>query len=161
VVRHREIAASPVRTAAETWAVIRELIATTLDRSDHIDGDHVRGVLDAAAPAGVALIAAGYTNTVDLIVVAGPLHLTIRTVAGPDAFKIEADENLNPVPGAATASAWMMHLPKPAGLASLIEEAIDASQYLSAEPPPTEVQTAKNSAAATIDLRRLDPSRRT
>lgn len=160
--RHRDIAASPVRTAAETWTVVRELIADTLDRSDVIDGDQVRRVLDAAAPAGVALIAAGYTGTADVTVVAPPLRLTIRTVAGTDAFKAEADENLNPVPGAATATEWIVHLPKPAGLSSLIDEAVDTSTHLSAEPPPMEVATASSaSASPTIDLRRLDPSRRT
>lgn len=159
--RHRDIASSPVRTAAETWTVIRELIANTLDRSDQIDGDEVRGVLDSAAPAGVALIAAGYTGTADLTVVAAPLRLTIRTVVGTDAFKAEAEENLNPVPGAATASAWMVYLPNPTGLASLIEEAVAVLEHLSAEPPPAEASTANSSTATTIDLRRLDPSRRT
>ena len=61
--RHRDIAASPVRTAAEVWGVIRELIAVTLDRSDEIDGDEVRRALDGAAPAGTALVAAGYDRS--------------------------------------------------------------------------------------------------
>lgn len=159
--RHRDIAASPVRTVAEAWAKIRELIAVTLDRSDDIDGDDVRRALDGAAPAGTALIAAGYTSTADITVVAAPLHLTIRTAGGTDAFKAEADENLNPVPGAATAQDWMVYLPNPAGLASLIEDVVATSAHLSAEPPPPEASDAKSSSATTIDLRRLDPSRRT
>jgi hypothetical protein len=161
VARHRDIAASPVRTAAEAWAVIRELIAVTLERSDDIDGDDVRRTLDGAAPAGTAVIAAGYTGTADITVVATPLHLTIRTVGGTDAFKAQADENLNPVPGAATAQDWVVHLPNPAGLASLIEGVVATSAHLSAGTPPPEASEARSSSATTIDLRRLDPSRRT
>lgn len=159
--RHRDIAASPVRTAADTWAVISELIAVTLDRSDDIDGDDVRRALDAATPAGTALVAAGYTGSTDITVVAGPLHLTIRTVAGADAFKTEADENHNPVPGAATAKDWTVYLPNPAGLASLVEDVAAGSEHLSTDSPPAEASNAtSNSTSATIDLRRLDPSRR-
>lgn len=158
--RHRDIAASPVRTAADTWAVISELIAVTLDRSDDIDGDDVRRALDAATPAGTALVAAGYTGSADITVVAGPLHLTIRTVAGADAFKTEADENHNPVPGAATAKDWTVYLPNPAGLASLVEDVAAGSEHLSTDSPPAEPSNASNSTSATIDLRRLDPSRR-
>lgn len=157
--RHRDIAASPVRTAADTWAVIGELIAVTLDRSDDIDGDDVRRALDAAAPAGTALVAAGYTGSANITVVAGPLHLTIRTVAGADAFKTEADENHNPVPGAATATDWTVYLPRPPGLASLVEDVAAGSAHLSTDSPPPEAPSA-NSTTATIDLRRLDPSRR-
>lgn len=159
--RHRDIAASPVRTAAEAWAIIRELIAITLDRSDEIDGDDVRRALDGAAPAGTALVAAGYTGTADITVVAAPLHLTIRTVSGTDAFKAEEDENLNAVPGAATAQDWMVYLPSPAGLAALVEDVAAGSAHLSADPPPSDASDAKSSATTTVDLRRLDPSRRT
>jgi len=162
VARHRDIAASPVRTAAETWTVIRELIAVTLNRSDEIDGDDVRQALDSAAPAGTALVAAGFTNTADVTVVAAPLHLTIRTIAGPDAFKAEADENLSPVPGAAAAQGWKVYLPNPAGLASLIEDVVASSEHLSAARPPSpDASNAKRATSTTIDLRRLDPSRRT
>lgn len=160
--RHRDIAASPVRTAAETWGIICELVAVTLDRSDGIDGDDVRRALDGAAPAGTALIAAGYTGTADVTVVAAPLHLTIRTVAGTDAFKAEADENLNPVPGGATAQDWMIYLPNPAGLASLIGDVVATSDHLSVgPPPPPDAADVESASATTIDLRRLDPSRRT
>ena len=159
--RHRDIAASPVRTAAEAWGIISELIAITLDRSDEIDGADVRRTLNGVAPAGTALVAAGYTCADDVTVVAAPLRLTIRTVAGTDAFKAEADENLNPVPGAATAQDWKVYLPRPSGLGSLVDEVVAASEHLSAEPPPPEAEDTKSASATTIDLRRLDPSRRT
>lgn len=158
--RHRDVAASPVRTAADTWVVITELVAVTLDRSEDIDGDDVRRALAAAAPAGTALVAAGYTGSADITVVAGPLHLTIRTVTGADAFKAEAEENHNSVPGAATAKDWTVYLPSPAGLASLIEDVAAGSAHLSTDSPPAEASTANKSTTATIDLRRLDPSRR-
>lgn len=158
--RHRAVAASPVRTAAEAWAAISELVAVTLDRSDDIDGDDVRRTLDAAAPAGTALVAAGYTGSTDITVVAGPLYLTIGTVTGADAFKTQTDENHNPVPGAATAKGWTVYLPNPPGLASLVEDIAAESEHLSADSPPAEASNASNSTSATIDLRRLDPSRR-
>lgn len=158
--RHRDVASSPVRTAADTWGVIGELISVTLDRSDDIDGDDVRRVLADATPAGTALVAADYTGSADITVVAGPLYLTIRTVAGADAFETEADENHNPVPGAATAKDWTVYLPNPAGLASLVEDVAAASEHLSTDSPPAEAPNASSSTSATIDLRRLDPSRR-
>lgn len=158
--RHRDIASSPVRTAAETWTIISELITVTLDRSSAIDGNDVRRALDSAGPAGTALVAAGYTNSDDVTVVADPLRLTIRTVSGAEAFKAEIEENLNPVPGAATAVDWMVYLPKTDGLAPLIEDVVTASDHLSAGAPPAESKKATDVATSTIDLRRLDPSRR-
>lgn len=158
--RHRDIAASPVRTAAETWDVIRDLIAATLGRSEHIDGELVRRVLDDAAPAGTALVAAGYTGGADITLVAAPLRLTIRTVGGSEAFKAHADENLNPVPGAATAQDWTVYLPRPAGLSALVDDVIGGAEHLSSGPPPQEAQESTNSNSAVIDLRRLDPARR-
>lgn len=161
VARHRDIAGSPVRTATEIWNVISELIAVTLDRSDEIDADEVRRALDAGAPAGTALIAAGYACSADITVVADPLRLTIRTVSGTDAFRTEADENLNPVPGAATAQGWTVYLPNPAGLGELIEDVVAGTEHLRIGPPPAEAARPATASAADIDLRRLDPARRT
>ena len=158
--RHRDIAASPVRTSAETWDAIRELIAATLARSEHVDGAMVRRTLDHAAPAGTALVAAGYTGGADITLVAAPLRLTIRTVGGYEAFKAHADENLNPVPGAASAQDWTVYLPSPAGLSALGDDVIEGAEHLSSGPPPQEAQESANTSTPVIDLRRLDPARR-
>lgn len=160
--RRRQIAASPVRSAAEAWGVIGDLVASTLSKSPAITDTEVKGVMDALAPAGIALVASGYTESKPIHVVACPLYLTMTTVGGEDAFSAMDDENLNPVPGAATADEWTVYLPKPDGLSALVEEVVRGVDHASTDDPPTEPATKEASAdTPTIDLSRLDPRNRT
>lgn len=55
----------------------------------------------------------------------------------------------------------MVYLPNPNGLAALVEDVVSTADHLSVGTPPVETSDASSSAATTIDLRRLDPSRRT
>jgi hypothetical protein len=160
VARHRDIAASPVRTAAETWTAISNLIASTLDRSPNFSSAHVAAHVESAAPAGRALVAAGYLDRSNLTLIAGPLRLTIKTVSGETAFRALEDENPNPVPGAATCDAWMLYLPTPPGLATLVTEVAAEAEHISSDDPPSDVDATDTKAAAVIDLRRLDPTLR-
>ncbi len=158
--RHRDLAASPVRTAAETWEAIAELVAVTLDPSTTMDVEDVRRTFDAVAPAGLALVAAGHLDRMPLTVIAPPLHLTIGTVTGEAAFRALEDENLNPVPGAATADSWMLYLPRPAGLAGLVDEVAKGVSGVSTAEPPAASAIGAPRSATTVELRRLDPEQR-
>lgn len=154
--RHRDIAASPVRTAFETWETIANLIVSTLERSPDLDGADIRHTLDSLTPVGLALVAPGHLDRQPLTLTAAPLHLTINTRSGEEALRALEEENLNPVPGAATASNWMLYIPRPDGIAALIDEITSDLTRVSTDPAPA--SSTIESAASTgvdIDLGRL------
>ncbi len=140
VKRHRAVAAAPVRTAGECWSVITSLVADSLTRSPRIDGGDVSAAMAAAAGVGRMLIAGGHLDDQPVVVVAGTMHLSITTVSGDEAFTLE--ENLNPVPGAASADSWTIHLPAADPLAAVVRSGAAASAHLSAEPPPADAEAA-------------------
>lgn len=156
--RTRLIAASPVRTAGATWEAITELVARSLDRSSSNTAGDVRQVLERLSGAGVALVAGGYLNRDPVTIVASPLRLQVQTVSGEEAFSALEEENPNPVPGAATAESWRIYLPRPSGLAALVDEAVDGVAEASTDDPPRDAESAATAAA--LDLSRLDPAAR-
>lgn len=159
--RHRVIAGSPARTAAETWATIGALVSATLGKSSSIAETAVSAVMGDLAPAGLALVASGHLQATPLTVVADPLYLAIATVEGTDALSAIDEENLNPVPGAATATDWTIYLPTPIGLSALVLDVVACSDHASADSPPAEPATKEALASAVpFDLRRLDPKNR-
>ncbi len=131
--RRREIACSPQRNAREAWQVIAELVAVTLERSPSIDRSAVEAAMETVGGVGRMLIAGGHLESAPITVVAGQLWLEIVTVSGDRALTIE--ENLNPVPGAATADDWKVHLPAEGPLAKLIKDASKKDDHLSADEP--------------------------
>ena len=144
--RRRTIAAAPERQASETWGVISGLVADTLDRSPSITRDEVAAAMAAAAPAGRMLVAAGHLDTHPLVLVAGPVHLSITTASGVAATTL--DENLQPVPGAATATVWTVYLPTPDPLGDAVRAVVAGSPNLSAEEPPADAALTSAAAAA-------------
>lgn len=158
--RHRDIAASPARTVGATWDAITDLVVETLGRSPTIDGLVVREAFGSIAPGGQALVAAGHLDKLRITVVADPLRLTIGTVSGAAAFRALEDETVGPVPGAATAEAWTAYLPRPSGLARLLDEVVEGIDHVSTAAPPAEAAEARTSSALSLDLRRLDPINR-
>jgi hypothetical protein len=150
--RHRQIAAAPERAASETWDVISGLIVTTLERSPDIAGSDVAEVMELAAPVGRMLIAGGHLDRHPLTLVASPVHLSITTVSGSAATVME--ENLDPVPGGASAEEWMVHLPTPDPMGDLVRRTAAGSTHLSADVPPTSVVAESELAvsASAIDL---------
>lgn len=160
--RHREIAASPARTAAETWDAICRVVAATLARSTNIDQADVVATLSSLTPAGLALVAGGHLDRSPLTLVADPLRLTVATVSGERALTVVDNENPNPVPGAATCTDWTLYLPTPAGLKSLINEAAASVPHTTAGKPPAAAAAADSATktGTTIDLNRLDPRAR-
>lgn len=160
MLRRRDIAASPVRRADETWTVIVDLIADTLERSETI---HRADVLEAFGPAeilGARLVSARHLEKSPVVLVADPVHLSVYTVSGSEAISME--ENLGPVPGGSSATTWKVHLPAPAPLTADIIAAVAYSDHLTTESPPS---SAVKSTASTelLDLdalaRRLSQDR--
>lgn len=147
--RHRDVAASPERSAGEAWDIITALVADTLERSVTIQRPLVEAAIGRADGIGRMLIAGGHLEQNPLVVVAGELWLEIRTVSGDDALTLE--ENLNPVPGAADAEDFMIFLPTPAPLATFVKDVVEGDDHLSADEPTAANASDANGGAATLD----------
>ena len=160
MLRRRDVAASPVRRADETWAVIVDLIADTLDRSGAIER---ADVLEAFGPAGIIgprLVSARHLEKSPVVLVADPVHLSVYTVSGVEAISIE--ENLGPVPGGSSASTWKVHLPAPEPLTTDVTAAVADSDHLTTDTPPsTVVKSAASAELLDLDAlaRRLSQDR--
>jgi len=147
--RHRQVAAAPERRASETWEAIGQLVVATLERSPDIAGSDVAAAMDAASSVGRMLVAGGHLDKHAVVVVANPVYLNITTVSGIAATNL--DEDLGPVPGGTTASAWTIYLPSPDHLGDAVRSAITGSSHLSAEEPPAESTTkSANSEGANV-----------
>jgi hypothetical protein len=154
--RHREIAAAPERSTSETVETISALIRDSLARSRHIDPADVDDALDAARPALLALVAGGHLEKQALVLAAASLHVSITTVSGDKALTLE--ENLDAVPGAASATEWTLYLPTPDPLGALVTSCAEKHPRLSTDEPPSadeQDQTAEQSAAAALDREAL------
>lgn len=148
--RHREIAAAPQRPASQAWATISQLVVDTLQRSASISAGDVDIALAAAAPAGMMLIAGGHLDRHPLVVDADPVHLSITTVSGSAAMALE--ENLAPVPGGASATAWTVYLPTPNPVGDAVRAVVAGRSHLSAEEPPEAETKSTVASAGTVDL---------
>ncbi len=156
--RHRTIAASPVRSAAEAWEVVTTLVADTLERSPDVPAGSVGVELAALEGLGPALIAGGHLESKGLVLCDAGLHVTV-TVATADAA-LGVQENLNPVPGGAGATdGWILHLPLPGALDAWVEAAAKRSSHLSVEPPPKSAPAAKAKKGETGSAINLDALR--
>lgn len=152
--RSRTIAAAPVRSADEAWRVVVTLLAQTMERSPAIETGSVAKELAALDGLGPALIAAGHLGSNPLTLVDGDFSLDIRVETGDAALGVE--ENLNPVPGGAQLDdEWILHLPTPTPLVSVIETAVAGSDHLVAGKP----SNANNAAAKTSEVLDLDAIR--
>jgi len=144
MLRSRTIVAAPVRSASTTWKVITDLVADTIAVSGSFTRREAEAAMLAAAPAGRMLIAGGHLDRHPLVFVAGAVHCEITTVSGTEA--LNADENPNVIPGAATATTFTIFLPSPEPLAKVVAEAAAGHARLSVEAPPAPQQ---RTAAAT------------
>jgi hypothetical protein len=146
--RTRVIVAAPVRSATATWQVISQLIADTIATSASCTEQDAQAAMQAAAPVGRMLIAGGHLDRTPVVLVAGPVHCEITTVSGTSALR--AEENLNAIPGAASATTFTIYLPAADPLTGLVAEAAATHPRLSAAAPPAPEQQAR-SAGALID----------
>ena len=80
------------------------------------------------------------------------MHCEITTVSGTAA--LTAEENLNPVPGAADAETFTIYLPSPDPLGPVVSAAVAGHARLSDATPPAEPKAAASSAPL-IDLEAL------
>ena len=154
--RLRTIAAAPARGTSETWETIRKLVLDTLSRSKSIDLQAAKEELAALAPAARMLVAGGHLEVDALVLVAPPLHLSISTVSGSEAFDVE--ENLNPVPGAGAAETWALHVPAPEPLRTWVATAVRDRPHLTTEPAPGPSQVEKEAESDPRSDGRRPPS---
>lgn len=131
--RHREIASSPERTAGEAWQLITELLAATLERSSDISRTDVEETMGRAGGVGRMLVSGGHVEADPLVLIAGDLWLEITTVSGDAALTLE--ENLNPVPGGASAEGWTLHLPAGGPLAKFVKDLAKSEPNISSDEP--------------------------
>lgn len=149
MLRHRTIAASPVRSATATWQVITDLIADTIATSDLLSRAEAQQAMSVAAPTGRMLVAGGHLDHHPLILVVGLVYCEITTVSGGAAFNTE--ENLNPIPGAVGADAFTICVPSPEPLAGQVAAAVAGHARLSDAVPVPESRTASSSKSL-VDL---------
>lgn len=126
--RQRTIAAAPVRSPAETWTVIEQLLISTLAKASDLKSDEVAAELQALRSLGPMLVAGGHLERGAILLVAAAVELSINTVAGVAALDLE--ENLNAVPGAAEATTWAVYLPKAEPLGHWIANTINGHAHL-------------------------------
>ena len=149
--RHRIVAASPVRSAAEAWKVVTKLVADTLERSPSVPSGSVVIELSVLDGLGPALIAGGHLESKGLVLCDVGLHMTVTVVTADAALRVK--ENLNPVPGGASATdGWKVYLPLPGALDRSVEATAKRSSHLSVEPPPKSAPMTKKREGSAIDL---------
>jgi hypothetical protein len=127
------------------WITIADLVRETLSPAQQIDADAARTVVMGAIGVGRVLVSGGHLADGRLVLAAGPLRLEITVVSGTAA--IDTQENLNVVPGAASADDWTLHLPAPELIATWVADAVAGSDHLSDEPAPAET-SARTAVAA-------------
>ena len=152
MLRYRSIAAAPVRSASATWQVIAGLVADTIATAAALSRAEAEQAMSAAAQAGRTLVAGGHLDRHPLTLIAGLVHCEITTVSGTAA--LTAEENLNPVPGAAGAETFTIYLPSPDPLGAVVSAAAAGHARLSSATPPAEPQPAASSGTL-IDLAAL------
>jgi hypothetical protein len=149
MLRYRTIAAAPVRSASATWQVISGLVADTIAASAALSRSEAEQAMSVAEPAGRMLVAGGHLDRHPLTLVAGLVRCQITTVSGTAA--LTAEENLNPVPGAAEATTFTIYLPRPDPLGAAVSATAAGHVRLSDATPPPEPQAVASSAPL-IDL---------
>ena len=160
--RTRAIAGAPIRSAGEAWQVIATLLTDTLERSPAVAAGSVAAALAPLKGLAPALIAGGHLEKKGLVLVDGDMHVTILVMTADAALAVE--ENLNPLPGGATATDdWKLYLPTVEPLKTSISAAVKNSKHLSAATPPAAAsaneELARRSSPIDVDrLRRLGRS---
>jgi hypothetical protein len=154
--RTRLIAAAPVRSASEAWQAVSTLLVDTLERSSSVPPGSVSKELALLNGLGPALIAGGHLESKGLVLVDAGIHLTIRVLTADAALDVE--ENLNPVPGGASATdGWTLYLPSAGPMNSAVQGAVKNSRHLKTDAPPTTAPAEKSGGAgrSLIDVNAL------
>jgi hypothetical protein len=157
-VRHRAIAGAPERSASEAATVLTEIVRETLAPASALDRTAIERELAHGRDAVRMLIAGKHLRDLPIVLAADPLHLEITVVSGDAALTLK--EDLGKVPGAATATAWMLHVPAPAPITGWVEEALQGLEHVTSErvAPQASRSSAGQFASSQIDpdaLRRV------
>ena len=134
-----------MRSASDTWDVVSQLVIDTIAVSASVTEKDAEAAMHAAAPVGRMLIAGGHLDRTPVVLIAGAVHCEITTVSGTSALRTE--ENLNPIPGAATATTFTIYLPTPEPLTGLVATVAATHPRLSAEVPPAPEQQSRVGAS--------------
>ncbi|MEU4508721.1 hypothetical protein AB0G05_04425 [Nonomuraea wenchangensis] len=132
--------------------MISDLVARTVAQSSALSRDEAVQAMSAAEAVGRMLIAAGHLQQHPITLVAGKVYCEITTVSGTTALTLE--ENLNPIPGAAGADTFMIHLPSPAPLQEQVKAAANGHARLS-DAVPLAPETKNANAGPLIDREAL------
>jgi hypothetical protein len=157
--RTRFIAAAPVRSASEAWDIVCQLLTSTLERSASVPSGSVATELQRLKGLGPALIAGGHFEKAGLLLTDVDLDVSIQILTGDAALDVE--ENLNPIPGGASATnGWKIYLQEPGPLSTAVTAAVNGSAHLFSGKLQGSEKTVKieNSVNSLIDmdaLRRL------
>ena len=153
--RHRKIAGSPQRTTSETWQTIADLIARSLEPSDHIQQEEIEHVLGTVAPLAKRYIGAGHLEAEPLAMVAGDLWVEFTCVSGGDALTLE--ENLNVIPGAKSADEWCLHFPEVPMLEAEVKKISDDNDHVSLGlPTGGQTSASEKSSGSLLDKAALE-----
>lgn len=157
-VRHRVVAGAPERSSSDAANVILDIVAKTLAPASALDTGAVAHELAEARSAVRMLIAGEHLRPSPLVLNAEPLRLEVSVVTGDAAIALE--EQAGKVPGAASATAWTLHLPAPAPITGWVTESLKDLEHVTTEPAPAQVTEvdAPRIGAADIDpdaLRRV------
>lgn len=128
------------------WTTIADLVRDTVAPASEIDEAAARDEVMGIIGVGRALVSAGHLEHEPLTLIADPLRLDITVVSGTAATTLH--ENLNTVPGAASATDWTIHLPAAGAMAGWISDAVADSTHLTTEPPPVLREAAALTASA-------------
>jgi len=153
MLRSRTIAAAPVRSASVTWQVITDLVADTVAASAALARSDAEQAMEVAAPIGRMLIAGGHLDRCPLTLVAGLVHCEIGTVSGTAA--LSAEENLSPIPGAASATTFTIHLPAPDPFAVVVAEVAAGHPRLSDVLPLAPEARSAAGTGSLVDMNAL------
>jgi hypothetical protein len=114
--------------------VIADLVADTVAQASALSRDDAEQAMSSAEAVGRMLVAAGHLQQHPVTLIAGTVYCEITTVSGTAALTLE--ENLNPIPGAAGADDFTIHLPSPDPLQEQVKAAADGHARLSNAVPP-------------------------
>lgn len=145
--RTRKIAGSPFRDAADAWVTLRDLVVDSVSASPAFSETSVRTELRALDGLGAALVGGGHLDIDGVTLVADPLYVTITIASGDEAF--ECDENLDAIPGGASATSWNLYLPDTTTLHKSLAGLAESLAHVHLGKPPAYVEKAAESV--TID----------
>jgi len=133
--------------------VLCKLLSDTLERSPSLVPGSVTSELQCLKGVGPALIAGGHLEQEGLVLMDVDLYVTVQVLTSDAALALT--ENLNPIPGGASATTgWTVYLPSSGPLKAAVQAAVKNSAHLSTDEPKRNSRTVKidNEVDPVVDL---------